>query len=309
VVTIKRSVIQIANSTQLISLPRKWSQKYGIKKGDELEIEEHGNKLQISTEKGFEVEKCELNIDDLEPLVLRYLVALYKRGVDEIKITFTSPELIQSLQKAIGKEAVGFEITEQGKDYCIIKHVSGELEDFEPVLRRTFILLLSMADESLNSIKKIEYSNLSNIAFLEEANNRFTTTCRRFLNKKGYADSRKIGPLYYIIEEIENIADQYKYLCNYLYGIRDKKPKISKEILDLYQIVNNMLKQFYEVYYKFDRFKLVALTRERKSLINRFNDVIEKGKNSHEKIVAYHLFTIMQKIFCLIGPYLVIQYD
>ena len=28
----KRKVIQIANSTQLISLPRKWTIKYGIKK-------------------------------------------------------------------------------------------------------------------------------------------------------------------------------------------------------------------------------------------------------------------------------------
>ena len=36
VVIMKRKVIQIANSTQLISLPRKWSQKYGVKKGDEI---------------------------------------------------------------------------------------------------------------------------------------------------------------------------------------------------------------------------------------------------------------------------------
>ena len=34
----KRKVIQIADSTQLISLPRKWSLAHGIKKGDELEI-------------------------------------------------------------------------------------------------------------------------------------------------------------------------------------------------------------------------------------------------------------------------------
>ena len=38
----KRKVIQIANSTQLISLPRKWSQKYGVKKGDEITINYDG---------------------------------------------------------------------------------------------------------------------------------------------------------------------------------------------------------------------------------------------------------------------------
>ena len=34
--TMKRRVIQIGNSTQLISLPRKWAQQFGVKKGDEI---------------------------------------------------------------------------------------------------------------------------------------------------------------------------------------------------------------------------------------------------------------------------------
>lgn len=308
-VIIKRRVIQIANSTQLISLPRKWSVKYGIKKGDELEIEENGNSLQINTNKEFRVEKVELNISDLEPMILRYVVALYKRGVDEIKVTFDKPELIESIQKAIGKEAVGYEITEQGKNYCIIKHVSGELEDFEPVLRRTFLLLISMANESLALIKKGEFENLKNVAFLEEANNRFTTTCRRYLNKKGYIESKTIGPLYYIIEEIENIADQYKYLCNYLYKQKGKKIKINREIIELYEKTNEMLNLFYEIFYKFDKQKLVTIGNKRKDLVDHFLSLFDKSTNNIEKMVIYHTFTIMQKIFCLVGPYLVINYS
>ena len=307
-VTIKRRVIQIANSTQLISLPRKWSVKYGVKKGDELEIEEQGNKLTINTEKDFQVERVELDIDNLDPMILRSVVALYKRGVDEVKINFNNPELIESVQKSIGKEAVGYEITEQGKDYCVVKHISGELEEFDPVLRRTFLLLISMAEESLNSIIKNEFGHLKNIAFLEEANNRFTTTCRRYLNKKGYIDTRKIGPLYYIIEEIENIADQYKYLCNHLYSLRNKKIKINKEILEMCKETNLMLKNFYELFYKFDKDKLVFIGNRRKTLVERFLQLLQKNLNNDERIITYHLFIIMQKIFCLVGPYLVINY-
>jgi len=40
----------VANSTQLISLPRKWAQQFNVRKGDELEIEEEGNQLIIKTE-------------------------------------------------------------------------------------------------------------------------------------------------------------------------------------------------------------------------------------------------------------------
>jgi phosphate uptake regulator len=307
VVAIKRKVIQIANSTQLISLPIKWSKKYGIKKGDELEVEEQGNKVVISTEKGFKLEKGELNINNLEPMILRSIVALYKKGIDEIKVTFDKPELIESIQKAIGKEAVGYEITKQGKNYCIIKHVSGELEQFEPVVRRTFLLLISMAEESLDAIKKGEFEHLKSVGFLEEANNRFTTLCRRMLNKKGYKDNKYLGPLYYIIEEIENIADQYKYLCTNISKYKNKD--INKEILTLYEEVNNMFKNFYEFYYKFDKEKLVKLAKQRKVLVSKILNLFEKKYEPPNTLLLHYLFTILQRTFCLVGPFLVIKLD
>ena len=62
----KRKVIQIANSTQLISLPREWAKKYNIKKGDELEIEAKGNKLEICCEKDIELENISINISGLD---------------------------------------------------------------------------------------------------------------------------------------------------------------------------------------------------------------------------------------------------
>ena len=49
-VEIKRRVIQIANSTQLISLPRKWTIQHNIKKGDELDVQEDGSKIILSTD-------------------------------------------------------------------------------------------------------------------------------------------------------------------------------------------------------------------------------------------------------------------
>ena len=55
----KRKVIQIAESTQLVSLPRKWALKYGVKKGDEVDVLEEGNKIVVST--GVEDEKKSKN--------------------------------------------------------------------------------------------------------------------------------------------------------------------------------------------------------------------------------------------------------
>ena len=305
-VQIRRSVIQIANSTQLISLPRKWSQKHGVKKGDQLEIEENGNSITISTEKSFDIEKVELNITGLGVMTQRFVHALYKKGVDEIKLIFDHPQLIESVQNALGKESVGFEITEQGQNYCVIKHVSGELQEFESVLRRAFLILLSMAEESLKALQDKNFSAFKSISMLEEANNRFTTSCRRFINKVGYTSPRKIGPLYYIIEDLENIADEYKYLCNYLSGLKDKRVTIGKETIKIYEKTNAMLKSFYELFYKFDKNKLVLIGEQRKEVVIEAYTLFEKSKNPVDRIILHHLLVIIQKIFCFVGPYLTI---
>ena len=304
----KRKVIQIAESTQLISLPRKWSLAHNIKKGDELDVEAKGNQLVISTEKGYAIEKVELNIEGWGVLTQRAVHALYKKGVDEIRLVFSHPQEIETVQKALGKEAVGYEMVEHGNNFCVIRHVSGELEDFDPILRRAFLLLHSMAESTLEAIQKGEFDKLKNIALLEEANNRFTTSCRRFLNKKGYQNQRLVGSLYYIIEDLENLADQYKYLCNYLYQHKDKRIKIRKEILEFFKEVNSMLKLFYEVYYKFDHEKLVAIGTARKDMVAKAYHLFEKsGKNPIEMVMMHHLMVMMQKIFGFIGPLLVMQ--
>ena len=306
-----RKVIQIADSTQLISLPRKWALQHGIKKGDELEVEEQGSKLVIFTEKGYDIKKIEINTEGLGIMIPRFIHALYKKGADEIKLTFNSNEDMQAIQKALGKEAVGFEITSQGSNFCEIKHVSGELEDFEPILKRTFLLLLSMSEQTLDALKKGDFNILPNIAFLEEANNRFTTTCRRLLNKKGSKKYSPVGPIYYIIEDIENLADQYKYLCNHLYELNQKnkvgKKAISKEAINAFENVDKMLREFYDLFYKFDRGKLVDISKKRKELVAELYGLLENSNKVSDRVIAHYLIVIFQKIFCLVGPYLVLN--
>ena len=303
----KRKVIQIAGSTHVVSMPASWIKRFNIKKGDEVEVEEQNERVLISTEKNYGIEKVEIDISNLDPMVLRCFVALYKRGADEIRITFDDINLMKDIQRAIGKEAVGFEIIEQGRNFCVVRHVSGELEDFEPILRRTFLLLQSMADESLQAIQKNDYEVLHNIAFLEESNNRFTTSCRRYLNRHGLKDLRKVGPMYYIIEDLENLADEYKYLCLYLYNKRHEKFVIDQEIIELYDVINRIFRDFYEMFYKFDEKKLTEIGRLRKDIVANAIKIMETSAHPASRIVAHHLLIIAQKIFNLVGPYLVMN--
>jgi phosphate uptake regulator len=302
----KRKVIQIAESTQLVSLPRQWAKKYEIKKGDELEVTMKGNKLEIASDTSAHVQTENLDISNLSPMISRWIHAMYKRGVDEIRVTYDDEKLTKEVYQAIEKETVGYEVIDQSKGRCTVKFVTGELGDFNGILRRTFLVMLNMAEETYEAISTGEFETLSNIAYLEEANNRFTTVCRRLLNKKGGNIDVSMGAQYYIIEDLENIADYYKYLCNYLAEKDSSKVKISAEALRTLKKTNEALKLFYETYYKFNKDNIVKIGELRKEVIETGIKVMEEKKGA-DVVVVHHSITIMQKIFCLVGPYLVIN--
>ena len=70
----QRKVIQIADSTQLVSIPRQWGRKYNIKKGDELEVTEKDNTLEISTKKINQESEITLDVTGIDRTSLIYAV-------------------------------------------------------------------------------------------------------------------------------------------------------------------------------------------------------------------------------------------
>jgi len=305
----KRSVIQLAGRTLLVSLPAKWVDANNVKKGDELDLIEEGHKITINTEKKSKIESAELDADSLKGTLQRYIHALYKKGIDEIKITYSDPTVADTVRDTLRNETVGYEIVSQTPRSCDVKLItSGSLEEFDNLLRRTFLLMISMAEETVKSIKDKDFEHLSKTASLEEPNNRLTTVCRRSLNKWGTDKYSKVGPLYYIIEDLENLADEYKYLCMKLYDLRDSNNKtIKPEVLTVLEDANHILRTFYEAFYKFESSKFLDIFSSRKNIIKKTHDLIDTKKlTPAEFYVVHHSLVIMQKIFCMTGPYLII---
>ncbi len=305
----KRKVIQIANSTHLVSLPRKWALRNNIVKGQEIDVSEDGERIIVSNTDYTDYKKAQIDITALDLMTPRVIHALYKKGIDELKITYDDTNMIEIVHQSLGKESQGFEILEHGKNYCVIKNVSGTVEEFNPLLRRTFILMKDMADRVYDALKTKDYSQLHIISHMEETNNRFTTICRRYLNKRGFSKVKYVGPLYYIIEDLENLADQYKYLCQFFYDRRDDEIKIQKEVLEIFEESNKMIDMIIETYYRFDMSMLVKVKKNRKNMIENAVNMFSKTKNQYENILIHHSVTILQKLFCMIGPILILNVE
>lgn len=302
----KRKVIQIAESTQLISLPRKWCLANSIKKGDELDVDVGESKLTVSCQPNNAIEYAEIKITDFGILAPRVIFALYKKGVDEIKIRFEKPEEIKIVQDALHNETVGYEIVEQESRSCLIKNISSNIMGFDTMVRRTFLILLSLAEETYKSIENQDWDGLKNLTTLEESNNRFTTLCRRYLNKVGSSQGQKLGPYYCVVEELEKVADEYKYMINGLTRYKKKHPK-SKEIVNAYKVLHQLMKDFYESFYKFDSKKIARMGETRKRFVTQWYDRLDKIEDSQEFALMHHAIVIMQKIFNLLGPLLILN--
>jgi len=297
----RRKVIQIAESTQLISLPRKWCLANNIKKGDELSVNEKGSQLTVSCDLNPKLERAEIKLKDYDILAPRFIHALYKRGIDEIKVYLESPKAFATIQHVLSNETVGFEIIEQGSNYCVIKNVSSQIDGFDSVLRRTFLLLSNMADDCVTALQEKNLDALSNLLLLEQSNNRFTTLCRRYLNKYGSETYDKTGPLYYIVEDLENVADEYKYLFQQLRALKPDKMKIKKAHVEIYGKLAKMIRLFHESFYKPDNQKLIQVANLRKELIAECYKELENSKNA-DFILLHHALIIVQKVFNFIGP-------
>lgn len=298
----KRKVIQHGPSTLVISIPSAWVKKYNINKGDELNIDDIGKKIIIKTENKEESQIKEISYEDYPNMISRVIHAYYKNGTDQIVIKFKDQKSISEIQKSLNKETVGYEIIEQKRNHCIIRQIAPALGDYKTLLRRTFLSLISFSEEISESIKSDDIGRLKDALILEETNNRLTTMIRRNINKSE-TEEKMTGPLYYIVEDLENLCDEFKYMLLYL--IEKKNTACSKEVMEIYDNVTVLLKEYYKLYYKFDERYVVNISEKRKSLIKKSIMMLEKEENANNKIMLHHCITITQKIFCMVGPYLV----
>ncbi len=309
----KRRIIKQGNNTLTITLPRKWASQHGINAGEEVEVEERRDSLVIAAGEKPVQETKEIDLSEFDLLIPRVIHALYKKGYDKLALTFTDPKLYPLIQKAMGNETIGYEIVKQGIKHCEIENISEVLRtEFDSTLRRMFLALNSMAQDGLEAVKQSEAQALQAALKLEETNNRLTTFCRRALNKYGCPEEKNLTFLYCIIESLERVADEYKYLYQYLHQhlLSRKKAELSRETIDIWRRVNGQVQTFYHLFYSFEPAKAVALAKERKTIIDdafRLFDRKPDRKEQMEARVLHHLLIINQEIFNLLGPALAIK--
>jgi phosphate uptake regulator len=300
----KRKVIKQGHNTLTITLPIKWCLENNVKPGDDLEMDETSHVLKLFTPQNNSKEsKFFLDTTRLGHFKGNYIACLYHAGFDEIDVKFNDPEIYKQIQKMMKASCQGYEIIDQRKDSCVIKSVSKvNGEDFDKMLRRIFLLFISLLEDTIDIFKTGEFQRLDNVRYMEELNNRHTGYCKRILTKEGYiADQKKTMMYYVLMYDLEIIVDDYKHIVDYLKN--NKIAKISKPIVTYLEKVLHQFKTFYELFYKFDSEKAKVVFKDGRTLFDEGILLLEKI-NTKEKIVLHFILNTVMKIYEMTEPYL-----
>ncbi len=301
----RRKVIQIAGSTMLVSLPRKWAQHHNVLKGDELEITEQGNKILVSTDKTISLGKLEVDVTGLDRDSLMFLIrALYKNGYDEVVVSFKN-QMCDNLRTGekektlavIAREVSrlnGVEIFTQKEDFCVIRSISEDsMKVFDNMLRRIFLLASETIGDLIEGYEKGSPALLATIQGKHDSITKFVTYSQRLLNKIGYQDNKRTVILYHILEVIDTIMDFIKYNARILLK---NKIKPSKECIELCRDIHKSFDMFHTFYYNFDAKKVAELNHNRYKILEKaiaYQSKIGKGEflilSNMEQILEYIL--------------------
>ena len=245
----KRKIVKQGAATMTISLPAKWCKSSSLKGGDEIELDEKNNNLIISTTKLNTLKQTKLDLTNLDERVVRWsLSSLHKSGFSEIELIYKDISILKVVRELIKDLLIGIAIIEQTDKRFVLKSITKDnSEEFDNILRRAFLVTLSMGDNSLQAIKNKEPTQLKELVTLEKTNNQLTNYCERLLNMKGYKNA-KTNFIYVIIWNLEKVCDDYKLICDHIL----KNPtNLSDKTLKLYEKCNNILRTYYEIFYKF----------------------------------------------------------
>ena len=250
----RRKVIQIANSTQLISLPRKWALEHDIKKGDELEVGVEGNKVIVTTENSLEPDAVEINPPYVKNVTERIITSYYRSGIKDIKINLdpsSQDGFLSFINQKMDGQTIGFEIVQHEKNYFCIKDLSGtDVSGFDSALRRSFLLLTTMAEEIIVAVEKKDKEKLKNMYFSDRSINKFTNFCARELISIGDKGLKQTAFYYHFLRSLEALADQFSLFATYY---ADHLEPLPKEALVLYKKLFTLLTQFQTVFFKYDQ--------------------------------------------------------
>jgi phosphate uptake regulator len=270
----KRNVVAQGPSTLMVSLPSKWVKKYGISKGDQVDMLEDGRKMILSTESV----DTEINVKTIKLLdnnsyyIWTEILPQFIAGYDEICVENIDKVSMEFIENEAIKSMMGFDISHQTSKFVVLKKVMKEdSSEFDTIMRRVFLGLVEQSKILLNFFESEE--DLDFILTLERTNNRQCNYLKRLLTKEGFYKQDKIVFVSILTEYLLAFADGFKYL---VWTIRKENMlDFDNKIVEICKKLHEKLELNYKLYFNYSHELFETVENETIRLDSKTGQVID----------------------------------
>ena len=304
-----RKIVSFGNSSYVISLPKSWVIKNGLKKGDTLTIEERPYELIMSVMGEGKKKRREttINCEGKTTMEIKTeIIAAYVNNSNIITLTGTNIKNISSVIKPIIYGLVGVEVIEETassitvKDFLEISEVS-----IDDIVRRMDILIKSMLDDTTQS------DNVESIHERDKEVNRLALLAARLF--RAAADNPSILKTFntnywdllmsrQVTTQLEHIGDYVKRISRLLKESRKNSNEGTKRI---YAQLTARYKEAMKTCYNKDKPSAYKLETDTKRFMYECDRIIEKNRDATTvriienlkqmaKAIMYILRTVME---------------
>ncbi len=295
----KRRLQTHGPASHSLVLPKKWLDRYEVKGGDELEVEELGPKLVISTEKTTShPERIIVDQATFEPHEDRVLGKLYVAGYDVVELRITNPSRIPWVKKKVLENTVGFEVVEESEEKIVFQCMTADQEDqYKEIEKKEFITALETSRRFITALETKNKDLLQGISELDDLTTKFSVFCERYLNKKS---PKNYAFNYIVLWGLEKIGDEYKYLAQH---VLDQGTFPEKDIIVYAQKVSQYLEGLFAAYYRFDMKTFSTMFKQKEQLLKEGYEMALKASGT-EAFMITQLRQIVRVIFDLLASVL-----
>ncbi|MBI2142248.1 phosphate uptake regulator PhoU [Candidatus Woesearchaeota archaeon] len=304
-----RKIVSFGNSSYVISLPKAWVTKNGLKKGDTLTIEEKPYELVMSARGEGKKKRSETNIN-CEGKTLRELkteiIAAYVNNSNIITLKGANIKDLSATIKPIIYGLVGVEVIEETSSSIVVKDLLEISEvSIDDIVRRMDLLVKSMLEDSTHSDKTESVQErdreVNRLALLAARLFRAATDNPGILKtfNTNYWDllmSRQVTV------QLEHIGDYVKRIAKLLNGNRKNR---GEDIRRIYSQLASRYKEAMKTYYNKDKPASYKIESDTKRFMQECDKVIEKNRDAKTvriienlkqmtKSIMYILRTVME---------------
>lgn len=275
----------------MISLPSKWIKANNLSKGDEVDLDEKGNMLEIYPAKSNPKKEVEINITNLTESLIRTLITnAYRLGYDKIKLNFHDKSVLKTVQEVLDKNLIGFEIIKKINNGCEIENITEpSAEQFDNIFSKIFLNIdeLFISAEQILSGKKQDFEDT------ERKIQQFDNFCRRVIMKSNSQEKAQLRWAFH--SELIHGQREIYHMLRFLSTNKRKKEK-------------NTVLLFQECKKIFGLLKKTYLTKDEK-LIEKIHEdekkiVYKKGYSliKSNSIEIHHILSAIRNFYLASSP-------